>query len=118
MAVERQAVHAGRCPTLQSSRPRARIRSLAAAHRDVMQTEFGSLDLVAAKWVLGRIPSEALPRIASDLLEAGRDTPTLRRLAGELRPTLGESGPLFEEILDELGVAVPDVASGPRSRRS
>src|SRR5947209_3163995 len=35
MAVERQAVHAGRCPTLQSSRPRARIRSLAAAHRDV-----------------------------------------------------------------------------------
>jgi len=29
------AVHAGRCPTLQSSRPRARIRSLAAAHRDV-----------------------------------------------------------------------------------
>jgi hypothetical protein len=34
----------------------------------------------------------------------------LRRLAGELRPTLGESGPLFEEILDELGVAVPDMS--------
>ena len=75
-----------------------------------MQTEFGSLELVAAKWVLGRIPSEALPRIASDLLEAGPDTPTLRRLAGELHPTLGDSGSLFEEILDELGVAVPDMS--------
>ncbi len=39
MAVECQAVHAGRCPTLQSSRPRARIRSLAAAHRDVIRTQ-------------------------------------------------------------------------------
>src|SRR6266568_7292784 len=38
MAVERQAVHAGRCPTLQSSRPRARVRSLAAAHRSVRRT--------------------------------------------------------------------------------
>src|SRR6266852_9986421 len=28
MAVEGQAVRAGRCPTLQSSRPRARMRSL------------------------------------------------------------------------------------------
>src|SRR5437868_3599557 len=35
MAVERQAVHVGRCPTLQSSRPGALVRSLAAAHRDV-----------------------------------------------------------------------------------
>jgi hypothetical protein len=75
-----------------------------------MQTEFGSLELVAAKWVLGRIPSEALPRIASDLLEAGPDTPTLRHLAGELHPRFGDSGPLFEEILDELGVAVPDMS--------
>ena len=29
----------GRCPTLQSSRPRARVRSLAAAHRDVRLRE-------------------------------------------------------------------------------
>jgi len=75
-----------------------------------MPTEFGSLELVAAKWVLRRIPSEALPRIAADLLEAGLDTPSLRRLAGELHPTLGETGPLFEEVLDELGVAVPDMS--------
>ena len=44
MAVERQAVHAGRCPTSQSSRPRARIRSLAAAHRSVGQTSRGRPD--------------------------------------------------------------------------
>jgi len=73
-----------------------------------MQTEFGSWDIVAAKWVLGLIPSAALPRIAADALEVGLDTPLLRRLAGELHPTLGESGPLFEEILDEIGVAIPD----------
>lgn len=73
-----------------------------------MQTKLGSLDLVASKWVLGRISSEALPQIAADLLEAGLDTPSLRRLAGEMRATLGETGLLFEEILDELGVAIPD----------
>jgi len=73
-----------------------------------MQTEFGSLDLVAAKWALGLVPSEALPRIAVDALEAGFDTPSLRRLAGELRPLLAETGPLFEEVLGELGVAIPD----------
>ena len=75
---------------------------------DVMQTEFGPLDLVAAKWALGRVASEALPRIAVDALEAGLDTPSLRRLAGELHPLLAETGPLFEEVLWELGVAIPD----------
>src|SRR2546426_5939008 len=73
-----------------------------------MPTEFGSLDVIAAKWALGLVPSEALPRIAVDALEAGFDTPSLRRLAGELRPLLAETGPLFEEVLGELGVAIPD----------
>jgi hypothetical protein len=74
----------------------------------VMRTEFGSWDTVAAKWVLGLIPSEALPRIATDALEAGLDSPPLRQLAGELHPTLAEAGPLFEEILDQVGVGIPD----------
>lgn len=64
--------------------------------------------MVAAKWVLGLIPSRALPQIATDALEAGLDTPPLRELAGELHPTLDASGPLFEEILDEIGVGIPD----------
>jgi len=73
-----------------------------------MRIEFGSWDMVAAKWVLGLIPSEALPRIATAALEAGLDSPSLRQLAGELHPTLGTEGPLFEEILDEIGVGIPD----------
>ena len=69
-----------------------------------MRTEFGSWDMVAAKWVLGLIPSEALPRIATDALEDGLDSPSLRDLAGDLHPTLGAAGPLFEKILYEIGV--------------
>ncbi len=73
-----------------------------------MRTEFGSWDMVAAKWVLGLIPSEALPRIATDALEDGLDSPSLRDLAGDLHPTLGAAGPLFEKILYEIGVGIPD----------
>jgi hypothetical protein len=73
-----------------------------------MRTEFGSWEVVAAKWVLGRLPTQALPAIATDALVAGLDSQALRELAGELHPTLDESGPLFEEILDEIGVGVPD----------
>jgi hypothetical protein len=64
--------------------------------------------MVAARWVLRLIPSQALPQIATDALEAGLDSPPLRELAGELHPTLDASGPLFEEILDEIGVGIPD----------
>jgi hypothetical protein len=73
-----------------------------------MRTELERLNIVAAKWALGLIPGEALPRIATDALEAGLDTPSLRLLAGEMRTTLGETGPIFDEALDELGVPVPD----------
>ena len=73
-----------------------------------MRTEFGSWDVVAARWVLGLIPSQALPQIATGALEAGLDFPTLRELAGELHPSLDASGPLLKEILDEIGVGIPD----------
>ena len=73
-----------------------------------MRTEFGSWEMVAAKWVLGLIPSQALPQIATDALAAGLDSPALRELAGELHPTLDASGRLLEEILDELNVGIPD----------
>jgi hypothetical protein len=73
-----------------------------------MRTEFGSWDMVAARWVLGLIPSQELPQIATEALEAGLDSPALRELAGELHPTLDASGPLGEEILDEIGVGIPD----------
>ena len=73
-----------------------------------MRTEFGSWDVVAAKWVLGRIPSRALPALATDLLVSGLDSQALRELAGELHPTVEGSGPLFEEILDEFGIGIPE----------
>lgn len=73
-----------------------------------MRTEFGSWEMVVAKWVLGLIPSSALPQIATDALVAGLDSPALRELAGELRPTRDASGRLFEQILDELSVGIPD----------
>lgn len=46
-----------------------------------MRTEFGSLDVVAARWVLGLVPSEALPRIAEDALESYAVQITEGRLA-------------------------------------
>lgn len=66
------------------------------------------MEIVAAKWALGLLPSDALPRLATAALEAGLDTPSLRLVAGELHPTRDETGVLFDEALDELGVDVPD----------
>jgi hypothetical protein len=73
-----------------------------------MRAEYGSWQIVAARWALGLIPSQALPQLATDALEAGLDSPSLRQLAGELHPTLESSGPVFEEILDKIGVGIPD----------
>ena len=100
--------------TSRSSGPaRVRVRTShrpapAAQRRSVMRTEYGSWDVVAAKWVLGRLPSQALPAIATDALVSGLDSQALRELAGELHPTVEESGPLFEEILGEFGIGIPD----------
>ena len=45
---------------------------MAAAQRQVvMRTEFGFRDMVADRLVLGLIPRQALPQIATDALEAG-----------------------------------------------
>ena len=73
-----------------------------------MRTEMERMHIVAAKWALGLVPAEALPRLATNALEAGLDTPALRLVAGELHPTRDETGVLFDEALDELGVKVPD----------
>ncbi len=60
-----------------------------------------------ALWALGRIPSEQLPIIAYQWLEAGWDSPTLRILAGERNSIMSEVGPMFEAVLEELGFVVP-----------
>jgi len=43
-----------------------------------------SPQLLAARWVTHDLYGEDMPSIAADLLEAGFDTPALRRLAGEM----------------------------------
>jgi hypothetical protein len=61
----------------------------------------------------GLIPSRELPDLAIRALEASIESPSLLELAGELLPSWSDSGPLFERILDELGVAGPSAEGAP-----
>ncbi len=54
---------------------------------------------------LGTLHGGRLPAIAVELLVAGRDTPSVRLLAGSVQPIMSEVGPLFERALRELGLA-------------
>jgi hypothetical protein len=59
--------------------------SLATSYPDVPAPEPPySPYLLAARWAVHDLYGEDIPRIAADLLEAGYDTPTTRRLAGEM----------------------------------
>jgi hypothetical protein len=60
-------------------------------------------DLFVAKWYCSEVGPEDMPAFAADALEAGFDGPSLRRLAGLLKPTSGEIGTLFREALLEIG---------------
>lgn len=64
--------------------------------------------LQTARWVLGRIHGEELPQIATDAMVQGDDSPSLRLLAADSRPTIGEAGPLFLAALQELKIDLPD----------
>jgi len=56
-----------------------------------MRPDETRLDIAVARWVLGLLSGEELPWVACAALEAGLDSQALRRLAGELRPTMGEA---------------------------
>jgi hypothetical protein len=61
-----------------------------------------------ARWVLSRLPGEALPDIAVQALLQGEDSPSLRLLAGESpRAPVADLWLLFEAALSELGVKAP-----------
>ena len=64
------------------------------------------LRLAAARRHFDLLASIELPDLASAALEAGLDSPSLRELAGELCPTWADSGPLFERILHDFGLAL------------
>ena len=64
--------------------------------------------LLAARWRIHDLYGEDMPQIAADLLEAGNDTPTLRRLAGEMNvKSSSEVEPLIERIFKEFDIRYP-----------
>lgn len=81
----------------------------------VRQT-FTHVDLrtVAARYRLGELGGEELPDIAIALMNDGFDSQALRELAGLDRPTRREADELFERVLEERGVVVPDQRSAQR----
>jgi hypothetical protein len=67
-----------------------------------------SPSILAARWVSHDLWPEDLPRVAADLLEFGYDTPSLRRLAGELAISSSfQAEPLVALVFKELGVRYP-----------
>lgn len=64
--------------------------------------------LLAAQWITGDLYADAMPGIAADLLEAGYDTPSLRRLTGETSiNTWADADPLVSKMFRELGISYP-----------
>jgi hypothetical protein len=67
-----------------------------------------SLEMLVARFVCGDIYGEDTPEIAADLLEAGYDTPSLRRLAGETDVhNHADASAYIDRIAREAGLPVP-----------
>lgn len=67
-----------------------------------------SIHLIAAAWQCHDLYGEDMPRVAADLLEAGYDTPSFRRLAGELQiRNSADAQELVAKTFAELGVPYP-----------
>jgi hypothetical protein len=64
--------------------------------------------LLASRWVSGDLRGEDMPGIAADLLEAGYDSHSLRRLAGEMDASNSAAlEPLVGAMFRELDVKYP-----------
>jgi hypothetical protein len=61
-------------------------------------------EFLQARWVLGSIAAEEFVAQALIALEAGRDCPALRQIAGLDKPTTGDLGTLPARALTELGL--------------
>lgn len=67
-----------------------------------------TVQLFLAKFACGDIHGEDTPALAADLLEAGFDFPSLRRLAGETQiRSHADAAELMERIAREAGLPVP-----------
>lgn len=65
------------------------------------------LDVAEALLFHAQLRREEIPTIALALLEAGADTPTIRRLAGLTASELSEAHDLFRRTLQDLGRQPP-----------
>jgi hypothetical protein len=83
--------------------------SVAAIYPDVLAPDPPySPYFLAARWQLHDLYGEDMPPIAADLLEAGHDSPTIRRLAGEMNVrSSSEVEPFVERMFREFGVRYP-----------
>ncbi|HEY4277392.1 MAG TPA: hypothetical protein VGM91_04170 [Conexibacter sp.] len=61
------------------------------------------LGLVAAEWEANVLPRERIPALATELMLAGNDTPSLRAAAGLLSTELDAAHEVFGRALAELG---------------
>jgi hypothetical protein len=67
-----------------------------------------SLEMFVARFVCRDIHGEDTPSLAADLLEAGYDTPSLRRLAGEMHvENHADASEYVDRIAHEAGFPVP-----------
>lgn len=62
--------------------------------------------LVRAKWELDELPSEKMPALAADALEAGFDGPTLRKVAGLTNISRRDLLPYADKLWMELDVPI------------
>jgi hypothetical protein len=69
------------------------------------------LQLAAARRALELILPEDLPGVATEALEDGLDSPSLRILAGLTRSEIDEAWSLFDRTLTELNLEVPSLLS-------
>jgi hypothetical protein len=64
--------------------------------------------ILAAQWILGDLRGEDMPSLAADLLEAGFDSPSLRRLAGENpAPSTADVKELVDKMFSEIAAPYP-----------
>jgi len=82
---------------------------LAGQYPDVPQPDDPMSPMViAARWGSRDLYGEDMPGVAADLLEKGYDTPSLRRLAGEMNVACSaDVEPLVARVFRELGVRYP-----------
>lgn len=62
-----------------------------------------SPQLIQARWVLDKLPSEEAPRLAQDALELGYDGKHIRRIAALFQPSNADLQPLMTGFVTELG---------------